>query len=803
MTGSDQYLGSITFEHYEAPFNFGNQAYRVLFAYLHRPVNVSDAIEEEKLRIWIECLRDSEIRVLGLIYVYSQETYTATQSFELEPSIRFICRHFGKQFAKSVIIAHCFEDTPEPLAQNFRCIPYNLNMCSAEEIIVSLIADDIVRKESGQSLLENFPLGARREPSPLVKVSQGVKSILKVRTRFQTRCSIIFLLTTMILLGTRYIDAFSYIVNSNVWLGQPQGESSKSGDDFLMREVNNIRGRRFALSRDQWGQTALLTLSDTKGRNGASEFSTDLPNEGHIKRDLPKLRVPYELKVKRDQDTLHSQTAHINIPDVPRIACLEDQVKEQEGHNEESEELQELQELRVHHQHCKRIIESLQDRLKNQIALQKKLEDDLNAKTELQKTVKDKANMLFETLEFDKLIFKSTDQNSESEAAAPDTNEASKQIPADWCGRGPHAEFQQDETIPLAEGRELGHGRNGTVVEATCLGVVIAVKKIRRHRKMVAQDINEINVLRRLSHKHIVKLIGTYGQRNLLGILLSPVARCDLAILLDYLNAHGGPLRGFQSTARREMENPERLAELNLDHKELESIIGGVGFGEARRIWASFGCLIGATEYLHLEKVRHKDIKPSNILFSEHGVWVTDFGASKDFSTDLTSSSESVERGTLRYSAPEVIAYQESGRSADIFSLGCVFLECLAVLVGVDDDGTDDDGKRSPVGPLDRLRMLRPLKNGSYEANLGNVNEWFKLLDPGNPKSEYLVWEVKQMLNPNRVKRPSAELIAFRMADTESTFLYGPCCVPGSLKEINSLKKRVAELEAQARAHSG
>lgn len=67
-----------------------------------------------------------------------------------------------------------------------------------------------------------------------------------------------------------------------------------------------------------------------------------------------------------------------------------------------------------------------------------------------------------------------------------------------------------------------------------------------------------------------------------------------------------------------------------------------------------FGCLASALAYLHHQNVSHKDIKPSNVLLTPNVIWLADFGAAKDFTDDLTSSSESRERGTLKYCAPEV-----------------------------------------------------------------------------------------------------------------------------------------------------
>ncbi|ORX93070.1 hypothetical protein BCR34DRAFT_580744 [Clohesyomyces aquaticus] len=47
----------------------------------------------------------------------------------------------------------------------------------------------------------------------------------------------------------------------------------------------------------------------------------------------------------------------------------------------------------------------------------------------------------------------------------------------------------------------------------------------------------------------------------------------------------------------------------------------------------------------------------------------------------MTSATNNGERGTPKYSAPEVASWIPSGRAADIFSLGCIDNNCL-LLVG-------------------------------------------------------------------------------------------------------------------------
>jgi serine/threonine protein kinase len=354
----------------------------------------------------------------------------------------------------------------------------------------------------------------------------------------------------------------------------------------------------------------------------------------------------------------------------------------------------------------------------------------------------------------------------------------------DWSGKGSHAEFKYGETIPLEKGRVLGHGMNGEVVEATCKGVKFALKKIYHRNKVQIGQMKEIDVLKKLKHRHIVKLVGTYTQPPYLGLLIWPVARCDLALVLELIEM-GGLYDHASTQEPRVLEKPAGHC---LSVEELRDILGN----QYERIWSSFGCLTRAITYLHENKIRHKDIKPSNILLSRNGIWLTDFGAAKDFTDDLTSTSESRERGTLRYCAPEVSSYEKSGRSADMFSLGCVFLEMVVVL--------------THSHTLTDLSKLRPLKNHSYEANLDHIDQWLALAEPTETKTQHLLYEIKQMLDRDRTRRPTAKALALRISsidqynnNQQTKWLYGSCCDLWFERELNVYKERVEKLEVEER----
>ncbi len=190
------------------------------------------------------------------------------------------------------------------------------------------------------------------------------------------------------------------------------------------------------------------------------------------------------------------------------------------------------------------------------------------------------------------------------------------------------------------------------------------------------------------------------------------------------------------------------------------------------RLKQSIGCISSAMAYLHSQSIRHKDIKPNNMLLSSAGIWVADFGSSTDFSEISQSVTANGERGTPKYFAPEVAAYEANGRSADIFSLGCVFLEMLGLCNG---------------HSLEFMRELRPDKDRSFHANLGAILHWFNF--SGTQVDSFadgqLMALVREMIGPDPQARPTAESITARLQlvdvfrrPSPPPPLWGSCCAP-------------------------
>jgi serine/threonine protein kinase len=217
--------------------------------------------------------------------------------------------------------------------------------------------------------------------------------------------------------------------------------------------------------------------------------------------------------------------------------------------------------------------------------------------------------------------------------------------------------------LPFAHIKMLGTGLSAFVemVKDTKTGNVFAKKTIKfPQAKLRAQKeehfTNEVSIIRSLkNHHHVVHVFATYVAKREFGMILQPAA--TEGSLEDYLGAFWDPI-----------EDAER----------------SVTAVEAKKsiLEKAFGCLAGGLAYIHAKGIRHKDIKPQNILVHLGSVLYTDFGSS----TDVNQSGERTTEGqptffTRRYSAPEVLAHTKRNYGADIYSLGCVYVELLSALV--------------------------------------------------------------------------------------------------------------------------
>lgn len=250
----------------------------------------------------------------------------------------------------------------------------------------------------------------------------------------------------------------------------------------------------------------------------------------------------------------------------------------------------------------------------------------------------------------------------------------------------------------------LGTGSKGTYVYRGLFenSQECAIKRI------VAQTLTfadrEVDFLRSLQHSNLVRYLATENDPQFIFIALE-LADCTLRSLIE----------GY------------KLKEFGLSKEEI--------------------CKQAALGLQHLHKldIVHRDLKPENILVSlpkrpnnERYIMITDFGLSKQLTTNSeTCHSSNMMRyldGTQGWMPPELIKAKEENnsltpsKSADIFSLGCVFYYIIF------------DGKH-PFGNAPNER------EDNIKANRNEVDQFVCLANKENGLTKQVSIELRVMGN--------------------------------------------------------
>jgi serine/threonine protein kinase len=244
------------------------------------------------------------------------------------------------------------------------------------------------------------------------------------------------------------------------------------------------------------------------------------------------------------------------------------------------------------------------------------------------------------------------------------------QLELNWSGRGQHVEYKSGDLRRINKllivQRYLGDGISGYVESVKCRRISLARKTIhtRKCRFTKEQAIEEVIHMTKLKHSHVIRLIGSYVREENLCILMYPVADNNLEEFLKTLSEASTATTGIPLTA---------MASACL------------GF---------FSCLSSALRYIHCNLLKHMDIKPRNVLVrtrrcykgggrSEYNskVYISDFGIARSYQSIDAVNTDGYTAFTRKYAAPEVVReLGPRGLSADVFSLGCVFLEMFVAL---------------------------------------------------------------------------------------------------------------------------
>jgi serine/threonine-protein kinase len=149
-----------------------------------------------------------------------------------------------------------------------------------------------------------------------------------------------------------------------------------------------------------------------------------------------------------------------------------------------------------------------------------------------------------------------------------------------------------------------------------------------------------------------------------------------------------------------------------------------------------------ALAYAHRSGIVHRDIKPDNIMFDEHGqALVTDFGIAKAATGGkLTGTGMAI--GTPHYMSPEQARAQQIDGRSDIYSLGIVAYQCLSGLVPYDGEDSFSIGYKHimeelPVPPLetqeqrDLFEVIRKMLAKAPDERFQTADEMVEVLESG------------------------------------------------------------------------
>ena len=125
-----------------------------------------------------------------------------------------------------------------------------------------------------------------------------------------------------------------------------------------------------------------------------------------------------------------------------------------------------------------------------------------------------------------------------------------------------------------------------------------------------------------------------------------------------------------------------------VDGIDLRELIRRDGMVEPARATRLVAQVASALDAAHAHGLVHRDIKPGNVLIAAEGgqdhAYLTDFGLSKQLSSESGVTATGMWVGTLDYISPEQVQGAPLDARSDIYSLGCLLYHAVAGRVPFD-----------------------------------------------------------------------------------------------------------------------
>ncbi|KAB2107510.1 hypothetical protein AG0111_0g3733 [Alternaria gaisen] len=286
------------------------------------------------------------------------------------------------------------------------------------------------------------------------------------------------------------------------------------------------------------------------------------------------------------------------------------------------------------------------------------------------------------------------------------------------------------------------HGHGPSTIE-------VAMKRFSplnnsRERTFMKQKVTEeIEAVKKMHHMHIIEVVGSFENPKHIGFFMLPWAEETLASFVYNIPTAGNNVK----------------LEDGRDYRTVQYLV------------STMGCLAHALKYVHEKGMKHKDIKPQNIMIDNGRVLLADFGLSKAVEKGNTTTYGPT--GFSKRYAPKEVLDPQSGRTEkqDIFSLGCCFIEIFAVYKG--------------KAPEDALGYDREAEDAAkkYADHVPQVLTWMKE-NLFTERCDVQLWNlVSRMLADDRHQRPSAaevweETVVMSSTRSENIHFCGACCMP-------------------------
>lgn len=190
----------------------------------------------------------------------------------------------------------------------------------------------------------------------------------------------------------------------------------------------------------------------------------------------------------------------------------------------------------------------------------------------------------------------------------------------------------------------LGEGQFATVYKARDVKTdnIVAVKKIKLGSRIDAQDginrtaLREIKILQELSHRNLIGLLDVFGHMSNVSLVFD-FMDTDLEVIIK--------------------DNTIILTTANIKAYIIQTLQG--------------------LEYLHLNWILHRDLKPNNLLVNSSGILkIGDFGLAKLYGSPNRINTHQVV--TRWYRAPELLfGAKQYSVGIDMWAVGCILAELL------------------------------------------------------------------------------------------------------------------------------